>query len=106
MHVHWMSAVIYLLQQVFKRNIGKRVIKKYPFQRYNGVLEGTPINNRLIEVQIMQRFLWDINNFSLLQCSDIILLHATASLMLSLTRHRLSNQCQTVQERVIIKMPT
>ncbi len=42
----------------------------FPFERYNGILEGTPTNNRSVEVQIMQRFLLDIRNLSLLQCTD------------------------------------
>jgi len=39
----------------------------FPFERYNGILEGTPTNNRSIEVQIMRKFLVDIQNLSLLQ---------------------------------------
>ncbi len=42
----------------------------FPFERYNGILEGTPTNNRSVEVQIMQRFLLDIRNLSLLQCFE------------------------------------
>ena len=39
----------------------------FPFERYNGILEGTPTNNRSVEVQIMRKFLVDIQNLSLLQ---------------------------------------
>lgn len=31
----------------------------FPFERYNGILEGQPTNNRSIELQLMQRFLKD-----------------------------------------------
>ncbi len=57
----------------------------FPFERYNGILEGTPTNNRSVEVQIMQRFLLDIRNLSLLQCTerdtssfftDVVITHA------------------------------
>ena len=66
----------------------------FPFERYNGVLEGTPTNKRSIEVQIMQRFLWDINNISLLQCcddasncfADNVVTHAQAFQSISTTR--------------------
>jgi len=43
----------------------------FPFERYNGLLEGTPTNNRSIEPQIMQRFLYDIHNLSLLEYNDM-----------------------------------
>ena len=28
----------------------------FPFERYNGILEGQPTNNRSIELQLMRRF--------------------------------------------------
>ena len=28
----------------------------FPFERYNGILEGQPSNNRSVEIQLMQRF--------------------------------------------------
>ena len=31
----------------------------FPFERYNGILEGQPTNNRSIELQLMHRFLKD-----------------------------------------------
>ena len=31
----------------------------FPFERYNGILEGQPSNNRSIELQLMRRFLKD-----------------------------------------------
>ncbi len=39
----------------------------FPFERYNGIMEGTPTSNRFVEVQIMQQFLVDVCNLSLLQ---------------------------------------
>ena len=60
----------------------------FPFERYNGILEGTPTNNRSIEVQIMKRFLQDIQNISLLQGN-----HDTSSLLADVV----VNQAETFQ---------
>ena len=39
----------------------------FPFERYNGVLEGQPTNNRSIEIQLMRRFQKDNLNLQLHQ---------------------------------------
>ena len=39
----------------------------FPFERYNGILEGQPSNNRSIEMQLMRRFQSDNLNMQLHQ---------------------------------------
>ncbi len=59
----------------------------FPFERYNGILEGQPTNNRSVELQLMHRFRKDIRHFELYhECKDMPYAdHFRAALPQSLT---------------------
>ena len=73
----------------------------FAFERYNGILESLPNNNRCIEPQIMQRFIRDIFTFLADLPEEF---NETLNLHLPMTQGRLQDQLLTQFYLLAIQM--